>query len=78
MKLIFSKNEQLEISVELHDGENSKEFNYVDMVKHLIHIKRLDSAEVIGEFSEAEKASIDSMVTHINSEVAGFYIEDAE
>ena len=78
MKLVFSKNDQLEISVIQKDGDSEKEFNYVDMIKNLINVKSLEESEMIGDFSESEKDSIISMIEHINSKVAEFYSEDKE
>lgn len=74
MKLVFSKNDQLEISVIQKDGNNEKEFNYIDMIKNLINVKSLEDPEMIGDFSESEKDSIISMTEDINSEVAEFYV----
>ena len=76
MKLVFSKNEQQEISVLRRDGDNTVEFNYVDMIKSLINVKSLEEPEIDGDFSEPEKESILSMITHINTEVAEYYSED--
>jgi len=78
MKLVFSKNDQLEISVMQKDGSNSIEFKYVDLIKKLINVKALEEPEMIGDFSESEKESITSMVKHINSEVAEFYSKSEE
>ena len=76
MKLIFSKNENLEISVrQIIDGAN-KEFNYVEMVKKLIETRKLEAPEIEGDFSDSEKQSINSMIAHINSDVLEFYSED--
>lgn len=76
MKLVFGKNDQLEISVMQKVGENSVEFNYIDMIKSLIERKALDEPELLGEFSELERNSICSMVNHINSVVSEFYAEN--
>jgi len=78
MKLVFSKNDQLEISVIQKDGDNSIEFKYIDMIKNLINIKSLEEPEMIGDFSDSEKDSIISMINHINSEVSEFYSEREE
>ena len=76
MKLVFTKNEALEISVHKLSDSNKTEFNYVDMIKELIKNEKLDTPELIGEFTEAEKESINSMVKHINTEVANFYSDN--
>ena len=76
MKLVFEKNEKLEISVTQKEGDESKTFSYVEMIKHLIVAKSLEHAEIIGDFTESEIKSINSMLDHINLEVAEFYSED--
>lgn len=76
MKLSFSKNEELEVSVTQKIGEEYKSFNYIGMIKSLIENKRLDDPELIGGFSDSERESISSMITHINNEVSDFYNED--
>ena len=78
MKLVFSKSEELEISVYSLSGGNKAEFNYIDMIKELIKDKKLDAPELIGEFSESEKESVDSMVKHINEDVAKFYSDEED
>lgn len=78
MKLIFSKNEKLEISVHKMSGDSRSEFSYIDMIKELITTQKLDNPELEGEFSEAEKGSIHSMVKHINDEVSNFYSDEDE
>ena len=78
MKLVFCKNEQQEISVFSQDGDNTVEFNYIDMVKNLIIVKRLQEPEFNGDFSQQEKESVLSMINHINDEVTDFYSEDEE
>lgn len=76
MKLSFSKNGELEVSVTQKIGEEYKSFNYVGMIKSLIENKKLDDPELIGDFSDSERESISSMITHINNEVSDFYKED--
>lgn len=76
MKLVFTKNEELEISVHKLSGNNKTKFNYIDMIKELIKDKKLDASELNGEFTEAEMGSINSMVDHINTEVANFYSDE--
>ncbi len=78
MKLVFRKNEELEISVHKKSGDSNIEFSYIDMIKELISTQKLDAPELEGEFSEAEKESISSMIEHINDEVANFYSDEDE
>ncbi|MES9957606.1 MAG: hypothetical protein ABW086_11185 [Sedimenticola sp.] len=76
MKLSFSKNDELEVSVKQKVGEDYRAFNYTSMIKSLIENKMLDEPEINGEFSDSERASILSMITHINNEVSEFYNEE--
>ena len=78
MKLVFTKNDENEISVLSESTEGRIKFNYVEMIKNLITSKKLDEPTIEGDFSEAEKSSISSMVAHINNEVEDFYREDDE
>jgi len=73
MKLIFKKNDKHEISVLSSNGEEEAEFNYIDMIKNLINLKKMDEPEFDGEFSDSEKESVLSMIGHINQEVTDFY-----
>lgn len=76
MKLSFSKNEELEVSVTQKTGEEHKTLNYIGMIKSLIENKRLDDPELIGDFTDSERESISSMIAHINKEVSDFYNEE--
>jgi len=76
MKLVFNKNEDLEISVTQKNGNEIKEFNYVEMIKDLIHTKNLEEPEMVGDFTDSEIGSIKAMIQHINTDVSEFYSED--
>lgn len=78
MKLVFSKNKELEVSVHKKSGDSRSDFSYIDMIKGLIKTKKLDDPDLDGEFSDAEKGSINSMVKHINVEIASFYSDEDE
>lgn len=78
MKLVFSKSEESEISVHKLSNGNKTDFNYVDMIKALIKDEKLVTPELNGDFSDAEKESINSMINHINSEVAHFYYDEED
>ncbi len=69
MKILFNKDDDSNISVMQKVGKEEVEFSYVEMIKHLINTKELKSPIVKGDFSDAEKASIDSMAKHINEEL---------
>lgn len=76
MKLVFRKSEALEISVNKKSGDSESGFSYIEMIKELINTQKLDPPDLEGDFSEAEKASINSMVEHINDEVGNFYSDE--
>ena len=69
MKIVFRKDADQNISVlEQIDGKE-REFSYVDMISYLINHGDLVAPELEGEFTDAEKDSVNSMVTLINGEV---------
>lgn len=69
MKLVFKKNEDHQISV-FHDVDGSQQdFSYVDMIKALIESRELKDPDISDGFSDAEKASIKSMIKYINKEI---------
>lgn len=72
MKLIFRKDENLNISVVQKTAGNEVGFSYVELIKHLIDAKQLKSPKIVGDFSDADKRSIKSMITYINEELAKF------
>lgn len=78
MRLVFKKDENLEISVSSMDDGSATEFKYIDLVRNLMKVKKLDDPELIGDFSESEKLSIASMINHINGVVTDFYSEGNE
>lgn len=78
MILVFSKNDENEISVLRRVGDDTKEFSYVELIKSLIEIKTLEPPAIDGDFSESEKESITNMVEHINNEVAEFHSEEED
>lgn len=69
MKLIFKKDDDSNISVFHEKGRVEVEFSYVEMIKKLIETKKLKAPAIEGDFSGAEKKSINSMVKHINDEL---------
>lgn len=70
MKLIFKKDEKDEISVFHKVGDQEIDFSYVDMIKFLIGSKEMTEPDILGDFTDAEKKSIVSMVTLINKEIS--------
>lgn len=76
MKLSFSKNDDLEVSVKQKIGDVYYPFSYIEMIRGLIDTKKLCEPEIIGDFSESERNSIASMIKHINDEVSDFYTQE--
>lgn len=70
MKLVFRKNEAGEISVFRKEAGTEKPFIYVEMIKELIESRTIDEAEVLGNFSEAERGSIKSMTKFLSEAIA--------
>ena len=70
MKLIFKKDSDQQISVFSKMDGIHKDFSYVDMIKNLMDSGELKEPHISEGFSEAEKASIKSMVNFINKEVS--------
>lgn len=66
MKLTFEKKDPQTIDVKINHEENIQDFDYVAMLKGLLKCGTLDEAELKGDFSDAEKKSIASMVKHLN------------
>ena len=69
MKLIFKKDKVCQISVFQKVDNKEEDFSYVDMIKALMISKKMEAPEILGEFSEAEIKSINSMITLINKEI---------
>jgi len=66
VKLIFQKKNPQTIEVKLKQNEDIQKFDYITMLKGLLDNGSLDDSELTGDFSEAEKTSITSMVKHLN------------
>ena len=65
MKLVFSKRDNEDIKVEIQKGESRISFDYPEMVKLLYNDKQIEDSELIGEFSEIEKKSINELIQSI-------------
>lgn len=66
MKLVFEKKDPQNIEVKIEDEGDVKEFDYIFMLKKLLDYGLLEESELKGDFSEAEKSSIKSMVANLN------------
>lgn len=73
MKLLFTKDDNAEITVKDNFGN---EFKYINMIKSLIANKRLEEPDFVGDFSDLEIQSVKDMILDINSEVEKLYAED--
>ena len=70
MKLVFKKDEKSQISVFQSVDGKEIDFSYVEMIKTLINSKELAEPQILDGFSDPEKDSINSMVSHINKELS--------
>ena len=70
MKLKFTKDEEYKISVfQVVDG-NDEEFSYVDMIRELTKLGKMDPPDISKGFSDAEISSINSMTEYINKAIS--------
>lgn len=76
MKLVFKKDDNAQIIVLHKVGSEERDFDYVDMINHLLTSNKLEEPEISDGFTEAEKGSIDSMVHHINEKLASIATEN--
>ena len=70
MKITFKKDEKSLISVFQDIDGKEEEFSYADMIKELVKSKEIEGPEILGDFSDAEIASIKRMVKLINAEIS--------
>ena len=66
MKLLFEKKDPQTIVVKISHEGKIQNFEYITMLKWLLDCGLLDDSELTGDFSEAEKKSIASMVRRLN------------
>ena len=66
MKLVFEKKDAQTIEVKIKLKGDTRDFDYVAMLKGLLACGSLDDSELEGDFSEAERNSIASMVRYLN------------
>lgn len=62
MQLMFSKNDDGEISVQFKESDSFEEFTYSKMVKKIYDEKIIEQPEIQGGFTEKEKKSINEMI----------------
>lgn len=76
MKWIFAKeNEECNVRLQKADGSNI-DFSYIEMIKELYEEKKFDLAEFEGDFSEAEKESVNLLIEEINRHAQDFLRDD--
>ncbi len=66
MKLVFEKKDPQNIEVKIDNEGDVHDFDYVTMLKGLLDCGSLGESELRGDFTEAERVSIASMVGHLN------------
>lgn len=68
--LKFKKIETDKIDVSLNINGSEKQFSYIEMIKALLVDKKMEESVLTGDFTDAEKESIQSMVKHINKQIS--------
>jgi len=66
MKLLFEKKDSQTIAVKISHEGDIQDFDYITMLKGLLGYGSLGDSELTGDFSDAERTSITSMVKHLN------------
>lgn len=69
MKLSFNKQSDGEITVHFRNGADIEQFSYSMMVKKIYDEKKIEDAEILGEFSEIEQESIRSLINELRTAV---------
>lgn len=67
IKLIFDKNEESDITVQIQSGSNTIDFNYVEMLKELIQDNNIEYEW--GNLGEAERIILRNMLDKIQEAV---------
>jgi len=78
MKLIFSKDEEKNICVELFTGTEKRAFSYIEFVKSLWEKNELEEPEFCDEITDDEKSRLSLMIKRINEAVAERKTADVE
>lgn len=69
MKLIFSKDDENNLSIQMATGTVVEEFSYVEMIKNLIKNNKFDDTQYDEKISIAEREKIESMLKEINESI---------
>lgn len=76
MKLIFSKDDDNNLTIQIATGTVVEDFTYVSMIKELIKNNTFDETEYSENISEKERKTIDSMLNKINDSIEEDIIEE--
>ena len=68
MKLIFTKNQDNEIDVQLTRGTIVESFSYTEMIKQLLAQNSFEDTE-FKDISQEEKTRIETMLQNINNSI---------
>lgn len=77
MKLIFEKKE-VGIMVKIKNLEKEETFDYIKMIKYLIEDNKFEVTEFHGEFTDAEKLSVATMLKGINDAIITDEMEEVD
>lgn len=69
MKLVFTKDTEHQITVELETDGKKETFSYVNMIKSLLNEGSLEQPELVGDFPDPEQKSIKRMVEFVNKAI---------
>ena len=64
---LIKKDKDISVSVSYSEEDSECDFNYVDMVKRLYRGEKIENIEYEGDYSDAEKESIEELRCRINS-----------
>lgn len=69
MKLIFSKDDDNNLTIQMATGTVVEDFTYVNMIKELIKSNKFDETEYDENISNEEREKIGLMLNQINESI---------
>lgn len=76
MKLKFYKEEDNDyVKIITQDG-NELEFDYIEMIRHIFNDKKIEEADIDGQYSEEEANSIKTLISDISETVEALFNTD--
>lgn len=69
MKLIFKKEENQNIQIQLVTGTSTIDFTYIEMIKDLIKNNEIETPIFEGDISEEEKDRLNAMLKKISESI---------